>query len=455
MRLTRSLIIVAVALAACAFGQEKEKPPAGDAPKPFRVPATETFTLKNGMKVTLAQYGNIPKVTIEAVVRCGNIDEAANQVWLADVMADLMKEGAGSRNGAQIAAEAARMGGQIDIGAGPDETVVSADALSEFAPDMIALMADVIERPAFPASELPRIVNDSVRRLSVARTRPQSLADEAFRKALYPDHPYGRLFPTEEMLKGYTVESVRGFYKANFGAARTHLYIVGRFSPDVTRAVRTAFEGWARGSEPKFNIPKPAAAKSFVVIDRPGAVQSTIRLGLPVLNPKNPDYVAFAVMNALLGGSFNSRITANIREQKGYTYSPYSVVSTRYRDGFWAQNADVTTADTGAALKEIVFEIDRMRKEPPSQEELQGIKNYLAGTFVLQNSSRRGIANQLVFVNLHELGEEYLKTFVQRVQAVTPADVQRMARTYLDPAKMTLAVAGDQSKIASQIEPFK
>jgi predicted Zn-dependent peptidase len=257
------------------------------------------------------------------------------------------------------------------------------------------------------------------------------------------------------MLKGYTVENVREFYKANFGAARTHLYIVGRFSPDVTRSVRAVFESWNRGDEPKYDIPKPAAAKTLIIVDRPGAVQSTIRFGLPALNPKNPDYVAFTVMNALLGGSFNSRITANIREQKGYTYSPFSQLSTRYRDGFWVQNADVTTAVTGAALKEITYEIDRLRKEPPTPEELQGIKNYLAGTFVLQNSSRRGIVNQLVFVNLHELGEDYLKTFVQKVQAVTPADVQRMAETYLDTAKMTLAVAGDKSKIASQVEPFK
>lgn len=451
----RGIALFAVALVACALGQEKEKPPVGDQPKPFRVPATETITLKNGMEVTLAQYGNIPKVTIEAVVRSGNINEAANQVWLADITSDLMKEGAGSRNGSQIAAEAARMGGQIDITAGADQTLVTADVLSEFAPDIVRLMADVIEHPTFPSSELPRIIKDSVRRLSVAKARPQSLADEAFRKALYPNHPYGRLFPTEEMLKGYTVENVRDFYKANFGAARTHLYIVGRFSPDVTRSVKAAFEGWSRGPAPKYDIPNPVTTKSVLIVDRPGAVQSNVRFGIPALNPKNADYIPFTVMNALLGGSFNSRITANIREQKGYTYSPFSQLSTRYRDGYWVQNADVTTAVTGPALKEIVYEIDRLRKEPPSPEELQGIKNYLAGTFVLQNSSRRGIVNQLVFVDLHELGEDYLRTFVQKVQAVKPADVQRMAEVYLDPAKMTLAVAGDKSKIAGQVESFR
>jgi zinc protease len=160
------------------------------------------------------------------------------------------------------------------------------------------------------------------------------------------------------------------------------------------------------------------------------------------------------VTNALLGGSFGSRITSNIREQKGYTYSPFSILNTRLRSGYWAEVADVTTNVTGPSIKEIIGEIDRLRAEPPSAAELRGIQNYLAGTFVLRNSTRDGIASQLAFLDLYGLGEDYLRNFVQRVHAVTPADVQRVTRQYIDPAKLAIVVAGDKKAVAEQLKPY-
>ncbi len=452
-RLALLFPIAAVALCQSQTGL-KETPPPGGPPKPFTVPATKTTALPNGMKITLVPYGRFPKALVMAYVRAGNVNESAQQVWLADVLTSLMKEGAGSRNGIQLAEEAARMGGELEVAAGEDQTHAGIDVLSEFAGDAVRLIADVLQRPALPPSELERIRKDKLRQLAVAKSTPQSLANEAFRKVLFPNHPYGRVFPTEEMLRGYTIEDARKFYQANFGAARTHLYVSGQFDPKVLAVAEESFRNWQRGPAPVENVPKVAAARSLTVIDRPGAVQSTIRFGIPSLNPDSPDYVAFLVTNALLGGSFNSRITSNIREQKGYTYSPSSVLSVRYRNGYWVEAADVTTNVTGPALKEIVNEIRRLREQPPSEQELAGIKNYAAGVFVLQNSSRQGIVNQLAFVGLHGLGEDYLRNFVQKVQAVTPADVQRLAKEYLDPAKMALVVVGDKSKIGSDLEPY-
>lgn len=202
------------------------------------------------------------------------------------------------------------------------------------------------------------------------------------------------------------------------------------------------------------SIPSPESGRAVYLVDSPGAVQSTIYLGLPVIDPSNPDYIPLQVTNALLGGSFASRITSNIREQKGYTYSPFSTLSSRYRDAYWAEIADVTTDVTGPALTEIFFEIDRLRGEPPSEEELRGIQNYLAGTFVLQNSSRGGIISQLSFINLHGLGRDWLESYVPRVYEVTPAEVMHIARTYLDPSRMTIVVVGDRSKIEDQLREF-
>jgi predicted Zn-dependent peptidase len=440
---------------ALAQQQQKETPPAGATPKPFTLPRKETFTLKNGMRVTLVPYGSVPKVTVRAVVRTGSLNETATQTWLAALTGSMLKEGTTSRSAEQIAQEAAQMGGQITVGVGADQTNVAGDVLSEFGPQLVALIADVMQRPLLPASELQRLKNDRLRQLTIARTQPGQIATEQFRKVLYPNHPYGRMFPTEQMIAGYTIGDIQKFYKDNFGAARTNLYVAGRFdSAAMKKAITEAFESWTRGSDPIVDIPKPTAARTLHLIDRPGATQSTILIGLPVVDPSNPDYIGLQVMDSLLGGSFASRITSNIREAKGYTYSPYSQVSTRYRDAYWVETADVTTAVTGPSLKEIFYEIDRLRKEPPTEEELQGIKNYLAGIFVLQNSNRQGVIGQLAFLDLHGLDEKYLTTYVQRVFAITPKDVQRIAQTYLIDDKMTLVVVGDKGKVAEQLGPF-
>ena len=159
--------------------------------------------------------------------------------------------------------------------------------------------------------------------------------------------------------------------------------------------------------------------------------------------------------NTLLGGSFASRITSNIREQKGYTYSPFSQLSSRYHDAYWAEIADVTTGVTGPSLKEIFYEINRLQKDAPPEAELKGIQDYIAGLFILQNSSRQGIISQLAFADLHNLGDDYLETYVKKIYAVTPEQVQQMAEKHLTTDKMTIVVVGDKSKIADQLTPYE
>lgn len=451
---------IAVALSGALLAQtspaEKEQPPAGGTPKPFKVPARQSWKLVNGLQASTVPYGNIPKVIIRAVVRAGNVNEAANQIWLADLTADMLKEGAGERNGSQLAEAAASMGGSLSISAGSDQTTVSLEVLSEFAADAVRLVADVLQKPALPDSELPRLKADLVRRATVYKSQPQALADELFYKAIYPDHAYGRVFPTEAMVKAFTIEQVQTFFKSFFGAQRTRVYVSGVFDQaEIRKAIDSAFAGWAKGEAIVPDVPKPTTKPLFLTEDRAKAPQSTIRIGLPSPNPADQDYVSFQVTNSLLGGSFSSRITANIREQKGFTYSPYSYMVSHPRDAFWVHSSDVTTASTGAALTEIVKEIDRLRAEAPSQKELNGFEQNLAGLFVLQNSSPGGIIGQLSFVDLHGLGDSWLNNYVQRVNAVKPPDVQRIAETYLDPKKMTIVVVGDQSKIADQLEPFR
>jgi zinc protease len=454
-RIVLSVLIAVLALGIPAAAQ-KQVPPEGGTPKDFSLPKKQQFKLSNGMEITLVPYGMIPKVTISAVVRAGNINEKENQVWLMDLLGDLMKEGTKNRSAEQVAQEAAAMGGDVNVAVGPDVTTVSGSVLSEFGPNLVRLLGDVIRNPLLPEAELARLKKDQVRSLSVQKSQPGSLAMEEFRKTLYPNHPYGKVFPTQEMIEKYTIDNVRAIYNNNFGAQRTTLFVAGRFDARaIEAAIREAFEGWEKGPAVYVNVPKPVTKKSFGLVERPGAPQSTIYVGLPVINPYDKDYVKLAVTNSLLGGSFASRITANIREKKGYTYSPVSQVSSRYRDAYWVEIADVGTDVTGAALKEILGEVKKLASEPPPADELKGIQNYIAGTFVLQNSTPQGIIGQLSNLKLHGLPDSYLVNYVKNVYAVTPQDVQQITSKYIRADDMTLVVVGDKKKVEEQIKDYE
>lgn len=451
------ILIFILTLAVCLqpARAQKETPPAGGTPKDFTLPAKQTFSLDNGVQATMVPYGKLPKVTVRIVMRTGNINEAADEVWLADLTGDLMKEGTRSRSAEQIAQEAASMGGAVSVSVGPDQTNVRGDVLSEFGPKLVELLADIVRNPLLPESEIERLKNDMLRNLSIQKSQPNNIALEKFRTVMYPDHPYGRVFPTEALIQSYTVEKVRSFYDANFCGARTHVYVAGVFdSGRMESAIRRAFDGWKAGALAAENIPKPVSKRVIHLVDRPDAKQSTVLIGLPVIDPAHEDYIALQVTNTLLGGAFGSRITRNIREDKGYTYSPFSQISTRYRDAYWAEQANVTTEVTGPSLREIFYEIDRLQDEQPTEEELKGIQNYMAGTFVLRNSTPSGIIGQLAFLDLHGLDESYLTEYVKHIHALTPEEVQNMAKTYLRDEDMTIVIAGDKKKIYEQISNY-
>ena len=452
---SRACLLLSLATA-LALGQQKQTPPEGGPPKPFHLPQTQDLTLQNGMKITLVPYGVVPRVAVRAFVSAGGVNEGANQVWLSRLTGLLMKEGTKTRSAEQVAADAADAGGQVEIDPGVEFTTVGGVALSDHALPFIRVVADVLRNPSLPSAQVERLKADLLRELAVAHTQPQSLARERFLQTMFPDSPYGRVFPSETELKGYSAEDAQTFYRNNFSAARTHLYVAGVLDPGLPEAIRAAFESWDQGAQPANATPDAVKSHSFSLIDRPGAPQSTVYMGLPVADPTSPDYISLDVMNALLGGSFASRITSNIREQKGYTYSPFSQIGTRQHLGYWIEVADVTTAVTGPSLKEIFYEIDRLRKDPPSAQELKGIQNYLAGLFVLRNTiSPDAVISQLHFVDSQSLNRSYLSEYVGKVVAVTPQDVQGVTEKYLTPGKMAIVVVGDKSKIADQVKPYE
>ncbi|WP_340076482.1 pitrilysin family protein [Leptobacterium sp. I13] len=435
--------------------QEKELPPKGGEPKDFALPDREEITLDNGLKIVLAPYGAIPKATIRMVVKTGNIHETENEIWLSDLVGSMMQEGTSEFNAKQLADKMARMGGDLNVFVNQHTANISSAVLYEFAPDAINLMAKVLTAPSFPESELDRLKGNLKRNLSVALTRPRAQASASFYKGLYPDHAYGRIYPTQEMIDSYTVEQVNSFYDNQFGAKRTTVYVAGKFDRDkVINTIKNAFNTWKEGPEDTYPIATPATFDNLTIqiTDRPNAPQSTIYYGLPVADVSNSDYIALDVTNSLLGGSFGSRITSNIREDKGYTYSPSSRLDNKYKSGIWMEVADVTTEHTAASLEEIKNEIIRLQNEPPSKEELAGIQNYESGLFVLRNSSPGGIINQLVFIDIHDMDDSYLKNRVNNIMKLTPEDIQNMTKKYINPENMNLVIVGDKEKVEKQLK---
>lgn len=450
------IITLIGAIIAAPLAAQKEMPPAAGTPKPYKVPPRRSITLPNGMRVTLVRYGTIPKVAVSLSIGTGTIDEAPTQIQLSSLTASMLLEGTTRRSAADISRAAAEMGGALTAGSSDDDVTVGGEVLSEYGEQYVSLLADVVLNPKFADIDVTRLAQNLIRDNAISMMDPGEIARIKFRAMMLGNHPYARAVAPDAMIRTYTASVVRGFYNRNYGARRAHLYISGVFDgAKMERAIRLAFGRWKGGDPVTVNPPTVAAKRQVELIDRTDAVQSTIRMGVPVADPANPDYIRLNVADALLGGSFASRITSNIREDKGYTYSPYSMVSTWPKIGIWTEVADVTTNVTGASLKEIFGEVDRLRNQAPEAAELTGIKNGLAGQFIIQNSSRYGLINQLQFVDQYGLGDAYLGSYVTNVMGVTPEQVQQTARKYFDPAKMSITVVGDKKTVEAQIAPYR
>ncbi len=430
----------------------REQPPAIGVAKPFALPAKEEMTLANHFKATLVTFGTVPKVTIVLTIATGNIADGAT-TGLADLTAELMKEGAGKYDAAGAARRAADMGGTLSISAGLEETTLEIDVLAEHASEAINLIADTVRHPHLPKSELPRLKADLSRASSVKRSTARGLAAEAYAKLLWGNHPYGKASPTDTELTAITDKNIADFVSTEFGAQRAHLYVAGLFdSALIKQAITAEFGDWQTGPVARATQIEGSRQGQITFIDRPNATQTTLMFGLPVLAPKAPHFIDFAVTNTLFGGSLLSRLDQNLREDKGWTYGASSRI-TPYAAGIaiWTLATDVSTPDSAPAVQEIFKELARLRAEPATISELNSIQNYRAGTFVIGASSRGGIISQLAYLEQQQLPETWLTDYVAKVHAVTPEQVRAAALEQLTPEHMTLVVVGDLKSIKDPI----
>lgn len=444
---TLALLLALAPLPALA---ETEAPPPLGTPKDFALPAVETYSLPNGMRVTLIPYGSVPKFSASLQIRTGRLDE--NVRGLTDLFVALMNEGLGGKSAADVARASGDMGGSVGFSGGSDTMSAGVSALSEFAGPAIALLADQVRRPNLPESELPRLKQDALRGLAVSLQSPQTQADMAFAKAFYGQHPYGQPVARAEDLQAISYAQIRQYFDTQLGARRAHLYVAGQFDRAAIRqAIAKAFEDWQEGPPITVNPPKLNDALTVRLVGRPNAPQSTLIIGLPMPDASSPDRIALGVTNELLGGDFSSRITLSLREDKGYAYSPDSSYSLRPGFGRWAEVADVTAANTADSLKVILDEIGKLKQEAPPEDELERVKNGLAGSYLFNIASRSGLIGSYAAYDLLGVPREELGRYVATMRKVSAEDVKRLMNAYFDKKRMTVVIVGDEAQVRAQI----
>ena len=429
-------------------------------PRRFTPPRAIETVLPNGLALTVVPYGTTPTARIELVINAGTADEPADQVGIAELVGDYLREGSRSRSVDVLAKETSTLGvvgGEIGVLVRPYQTWLGGEVLSESAPALVDLIGDLVQRPAFAPEQLARLKANQVRRLSTRRTQPATLASTRVNTLLFPNHPSDRI-PTDEQVQELALDDVRRFHATHFVAARAHLYVAGVFdAPAVEAATRRAFGAWAPGAPRapdravRRGDPRTDEAPVIHLLDRPGASQARIQVSTPVVDPAHPDHPVLNLLNILLGSVQTSRIVANVREQHGYSYNVSSRMVRRPGSSQWALTADVANNVTGAALREILAELARVVAAPPGDEELRAHQAFMSGVLISENATPAGILDTLRYFDLYGVDAAYRARFVDLVRDITPADIQRVARTYFEPRDLVIVVVGDRAAVAAQL----
>ncbi len=426
-------------------------PPALGAPAALKTPPVVTRELPNGLRLVVVEQHELPLADFILLVRSGGEMDPAATPGVASLTASLLDEGTTTRDALAVADQQGYLGVRLGAAAGWDASTVSLHAPVAQLDSALALFADVVLRPTFPEQEFTRVRAERVTELIQLKDRPRAIADRAFAQILYGDaHPYGRpLTGTEASVQRITRDEVARFYRTFYRPNNATMIVVGDVRPDdVERRVRALFGGWERAEVPAASYPAPPAPRGATVylIDKSRAPQSSVRIGLVGVPRATPDYFPIQVMNTVLGGSFTSRLNQNLRETRGYTYGASSGFALRRAAGPFLAGAEVTGTKTDSALVEFMKELTAIRDTVPA-EELSKAKRYLQLGLPADLESSGQIAAQMVPIVLHGLPLNFFDTYVQRVEGVTQADVQRVARTYVDPSRVAVVVVGDRASI--------
>src|ERR1700756_3509998 len=420
-------------------------------------PKVTRTRLANGLEVVLAESHTIPKFHGELFLRSGNAAAANRAPGLAEMTATVVRTGTAKRASRQIEEDLRRLGADLSSHAGADNSAIGFAGLSELAEPLLALVNELAREAAFPEAEFERERRQKLEEVKLDRTQPGFLASERLRKILFGVHPYAQVAPTEEQVAAYRRDDLVSIYRDFYTPENALLLMVGDFDSAVMlQTIERVFGAWS-GNKPAIP-PSPEPGKPHNrrvhLVHVPGAVQTQILTGCHAITRKHPDWIKLGLTNSLYGGAFNSRLVMNIREDKGYTYSPRSGVNPLRQHGYFSVSAAVRNEVVAASLTEIFYELDKLRSLPVPDAELLDAQNYLCVVFSLGLATQDGLLSQLSTIALNELPDDYLETYREKVRALKPEDILSAARTYFDSANMQIVVVGGRKQIESQVALF-
>jgi zinc protease len=435
---------------------DRSKPPELGPTPQLKLPPIQRFALSNGLGVVLLEKHQVPLVQVNLQIQSGAVQDPPGKSGLASMTAAMLDEGAGARNALQLADAIEFLGARLNTGAGQHTSVIQLHTSLTRLDSALGLMADVALRPTFPADELERQRKERLTTLSQWHDQPRSIASVIFSQTLFGNaHPYGlQTVGDPTTVAGLTVADLRTFYQAQYRPANATLIVVGDVTPALIKPkLEAAFGRWTGTAPAKPTLPdaKQVATREVFLVDKPGAAQSEIRIGRIGVPRSTADYFPLVVMNTILGGSFTSRLNQNLREEHGYTYGAGSAFDFRPTPGPFVASAAVQTDVTDKALSEFMKELKAIT-DSISPAEVSRAKNYLALGFPAEFQAAANIALQIGDLVTYQLPDDYLNNYIARVMQVTQADVQRVARKYIDPSRVAIIIVGDRAKVETGVK---
>jgi len=435
------------------FAQATPKPAVGPE-RPFTPPPRVERTLPNGLQVVTVRYPTVPKVSVVLTVRSGLAEDPAKQAGLAQFVVDAVQEGTTSRDSRKLKRDVFAMGATLSGFAGQDTSTFTMRGLADTLPQMLDILADVARNPTFSQDEIDLLKTNTKQGLQAQLASPQFVANRAYRQALFGAHPYARVGPTPESVDAIDRAAIAAYHKAHYRPNNAFVIVTGDVTPDtVTAAVQKAFGSWARGDVPPSATPAvpELQGRKIVFVQRPNSVQSSISVGNFAIRRNDPRWPVLQLANQIYGAAFDSRLVRNIREEKGYTYSPQSQFQAMEQAGFYRAVADVRNDVTGATVKEIYGEIDKFRTGGPEPDELTNAKTYMRGLFVIQNATQAGLTNTLNTMYSFGLPKDYPETFQKTVTNLNGEAVKTGAQMLLGSEKSVIVIVGDYAKVKDQL----
>jgi zinc protease len=412
------------------------------------LPETAERTFGNGLTVIAIRRPSVPLVEVRLRVPFAEADLPGTAL-----LTQALFSGTQTLSTVDIAATLQSVGGALGAGADPDRLLVSGNALVDGLPRLLGVLADVLNNATYPADEVGTERDRLVDRIQVAQSQPAHLARVALLKQVYGSHPYAVQTPAAEEVKEVTPEQLLALHAERVHPNGAILALVGDIDPD--RAIdeaESALGGWT-GHSPEITLP-PAPALvpgPLTLVDRPGSVQSSLRLALPGVPRTHEDHAALQLANLIFGGYFSSRWVENIREDKGYTYGPHSLIEHSVAGTVLVVSAEVATEVTGPALLETWYELGRLASLPPRQDELDQARQYALGTLLLGMSTQAGLAGLTSTYAGYGLRLAYLAEHAAKLERATVEEVGAAAARYLAPARGVTVVLGDADRVADPL----